>query len=431
MPRTKTTRNPFGSIFPREKKINGRKVTFYDARKRYKDAEGNKKEKFKRCRSYAEAMTELQNFQNEITQKLKEAAEKKDKPAIHKVGDLIAYYRTEYVKPAVYNASGRKIAGFKRKLKNIFTSLDLLEKHFGALDVRAVTYDDLRKFKESYSQTLTERDKLPAQSTVNEKMSMLRRIFNVGIQIYWLDVSPFKRGDSLIDKASENKRNRMLTFEEEERLLKACEPGERTYPATRDITNKREFKRNFKTPEKEWTQTKFVDRSHLKPLIICALDTAMRRGEIFNLEWHQIDFEKRVIYLTQAAAQETKTGEEGILPLTDRLFLIFSEKYNGQPKSEKVFEKIDIKRSFVSACNEAGILDLQFRDLRSTGATRMVLAGNAESQVMKVTRHRNLKIFLDHYTNVDELNAIRIGKSLNKFIEDEKRKIENRKDLAA
>jgi hypothetical protein len=34
---------------------------------------------------------------------------------------------------------------------------------------------------------------------------------------------------------------------------------------------------------------------------------------------------------------------------------------------------------------------------------------------MKVTRHRSLKIFLDHYSNIDVLNARRVGENLTKF----------------
>jgi hypothetical protein len=71
MPRTKETRNFSGSIFKREVSKDGNSLTVFDARKRYKTADGENKEKFKRCRSQKEALAALINFENEIAFELK------------------------------------------------------------------------------------------------------------------------------------------------------------------------------------------------------------------------------------------------------------------------------------------------------------------------------------------------------------------------
>lgn len=429
MPRTKPTNNPFGTILKKQITKHGRKVFVWDARKRYTGADGKKKVKFKRCYTAGEAQIALTNFQTEIKKEIAEAATEK----IHErtFAELADYYEKEFVKPAVFSQSGRKIAGFKSDLAPIRTNIKTLTDYFGDMILREIKYEDIRRFAEKFAQTKTRRENLPAVSTINAILSRLRHIFTAAIQNDWLDVSPLKKGKSLIDKAGEFSRNRMLTFDEERRLLKACEPGYRNYSVKR---KKEDYARKFSEPEKQWTQRQFVDRSHLIPLIICALDTAMRAGEIFNLEWWQIDLENRVIYLTEEAAQNTKTGEEGILPITDRLYEILADAAAGKspyrcfPKhydfeNDKVFSRFDYKRAFSSACTEAGIENLQLRDFRSTGATRMVLAGNAESQVMKITRHRQLKIFLQHYTNVNTQNAQRIGDKLNAFLNAENAKI--------
>lgn len=72
MPRTKETRSFSGSIFKRETVKDGKTIVVFDARKRYKTASGENKEKFKRCSSQKEANAALVNFQNEITFELKE-----------------------------------------------------------------------------------------------------------------------------------------------------------------------------------------------------------------------------------------------------------------------------------------------------------------------------------------------------------------------
>lgn len=399
------SKNPLGNI--RQHKIirQGKKITVFDVSKRYTDAEGKPAKKFRRCYSFAEAATQLANFQTAI-----ENARTASKPENRLFRELAEFYREQFVKPAVFR-DGQKISGFKRNLGTVHADLDLLNRYFGDLRLRSITYDHIRAFSIDYSVTPTARGTLPAVSTINEKLTLLRRVLYIAIQKRWLDANPFRQGDPLIKKSAEKKRNRMMTFEEEDRLLAACQNGKRTYI----------FARHKNRPKTKYL--KYVQREHLIPLIICAVDTAMRRSEIFNLEWQQVDLENRVIYIKEEAGA-SKTGVAGVLPITDRLYEVF-KTLRGQsfPKKadrssvSKVFVKFDYKRAWRSACEEAGINDLQFRDLRSTGSTRMVLSGSDYTQVMKVTRHRQMKIFVENYTNVDILNARRIGENLSKFIE--------------
>lgn len=395
-------RNPFGSIYKHSITLRGKKLVVYDVTKRYTNADGKADKKFKRCYSAPEASTQLANFQNEVEAELRAPQRTVED---HTLGELIADYREKHVKKAVIR-DGQKIAGFKSNLAGVRTVLDQLETYFGAdKPIRQITNADLTDARDHFASTPTRKGTLPAISTVNEKMMRLRRLFKVAIQKRWLEVSPFNQGDRVIDKSQEKRRLRMMSFDEERRLLAACRDGKRTYLYGR-------HKDRPKTPYE-----KFVVRSHLIPLIICAVDTALRVGEIFKLEWWQIDLDKRVIYLTREAASDTKTGEEGILPITSRLHEILTGWRDGRRSSEKVFPKFEYKKAFNSACEEAKIKDLQMRDMRSTGATRMVWAGNPESQVMKVTRHRNLKTFLDHYSNVDIHNAQKIGRNLDEFLQ--------------
>ena len=62
MPRTKTTRSPFGTILKKRLTLYGKKVTVWDARKRYTKASGEKAEKFKRCYAADEAQIALMNL---------------------------------------------------------------------------------------------------------------------------------------------------------------------------------------------------------------------------------------------------------------------------------------------------------------------------------------------------------------------------------
>lgn len=101
-------------------------------------------------------------------------------------------------------------------------------------------------------------------------------------------------GDPLISIADERKRERILTRDEELRLLSACE-----------------------------------NRKHLRAILICALDTGMRRGEILGLKWSDVDFEERVLTIR---AFNTKTMKERQVSLTTRLTLELEQLWDASPK---------------------------------------------------------------------------------------------------
>lgn len=427
MPRTKTTRNPLGSVTERRVTVQGKLRTVWDVRKRYAliradgspvlDARGRTvyRDKTKRCYSRTEANAVLASMPAEVERELREfrEADEKERTRAYTFRDLVTRYLESEVKPAVF-VDGRKMSGYKQDLSNLRLAAALALEFFGDRLLAEITFDDLRGFRDFLLDRGTRRGGPPSVSTLNNRLSIVRRMFNLAVQMYWLDVSPFKRGRHLIDRAGENVRNRMLTFEEEEKLLQACS-------GVRKVSYRRRNRKNSFWGEgsRETTAILPVRREHLRPLIVFALDTAMRAGEIFGLEWGNVDLENRVIVVTGAG---TKTGRAGLLPISDRVLAILRERYNGQGPQEKVFPRFDYKRSFKAACADAGILDLQFRDLRSTAATRMVLAGSPESQVMKITRHTRLKTFLRHYSNVDAANARAIGDRLSRFVEEETRK---------
>lgn len=411
----KPRRNPLGSIFNRRIKKHGRTITVYDVRKRVWDANAGKyRDRTKRCYSYAEAQVELANMSADI-----------ERPVANvRLADLVDYFSAEYVKPPVIS-SGQKISGYRQSLSTVKRYLAEISEFFGNPPLASITYEDCRRFREHLATTPTKNGTLPAASTYHKKLSILSKMLNIAVRLGWIDHSPMTRGPGLIKGSAERKRNRMLTYDEEERLVAAC------VPHYAEIAYSRRHKNTGK-PE-QLSKRYWVDRSILLPFIYCSLDAAMRRGEIYDLRWWQVDFTNRVIYLTKEAAAATKTGAEGILPLTDRLAFHLLEIRNSRNSrnigpNDLVLGRVDFRTAWENACREAGIPDLQFRDLRATGATRMLLAGNSGDMVRKVTRHTKAETFLDHYTAVDAANARMIGQKLQEFNEKQRSRGEVRGD---
>jgi integrase len=420
MPRTKSSRNPLGSILKKQIKIGGKNKTVFLARKRYFDEEKQKYcDRTRRCATYAEATVALLNLQKEIEA---EAQAKKENQKARNLFELLDYYKKEHIKPAVFAADGRQISGYRQDTKTLETYIEEIKEYFKDVPLRAITYEHLRAFREHVAtKKIVSRAKhkrptarLPAAATVNRKLSFLRRILSVGVQLQWININPFALGERLIRPAEERPRNRMLTFAEEAALLAAA-----------DAPVRYEYERKNKKISAERKNT----RAYLKIWIIAAVDTAMRRGDLYNLKWKQIDFENKVIHIPPDK-RVSKTGKAGILPLTARLAAELENlkqiRFDGKPKpNEAVLGRVNFKNAFRRLCADAQVPDFQFRDLRSTGATRMLLAGNPSAIVQKVTRHSREEIFLDHYTNVDVQNARAVGEKLSGFIESQQRKIEN------
>jgi integrase len=137
--------------------------------------------------------------------------------------------------------------------------------------------------------------------------------------------------------------------------------------------------------------------SHLKPLVITALNTGCRKSEILNLEWEKhIDLKHDFILLS-----ETKNGERREIPINQTLRDTLQRIprrldipyvfYN--PDTLKPYRN-DMQRSFKSACKKVGIKDFRYHDLRHTFASHLVMAGIDLTTVSRLLGHKTLTMTL-------------------------------------
>lgn len=415
----KTWRNPDGSVYPVKEKSRSatgamKTETAWYARKRYADpVTGKLKEKKRRCKTQTEAISQLAKIKAEIDDELQQIENPQIKPApTVTFFQLIDLYEKEYVKPALFSGN-QKVSGFREPIDKITKALDTFKEFFGDVVLAKIHYSDLKSFKDfllnkpviterrtQVPLTASERQALPPMarqrfrhekhqvstvrniSTVNRLLGRLRRILNVAVQRDLLQVNPFKRGDSLISQALENERLRLLTTDEEKRILSYC----------------------------------VEQREHLRAVIICALDTALRRGEILSLCWRDVDLEKRVI---RVKALNTKTLRPRIVPVSSRLKTELEniKAYSFNPEnSERIFPFDSIKNSFSRVREFAAIDDIHFHDLRGTAITRMLQAGMSAPEVMKISGHSTFRVF-SRYVKFDVETAQRIGTALDEWLE--------------
>ncbi len=163
---------------------------------------------------------------------------------------------------------------------------------------------------------------------------------------------------------------------------------------------------------------------HAKDIVLTGYYTGMRSGEIFGLTWAKVDLKENYIDLEP---EDTKTKKPRRIYFNEVVQEIFTRldkvrylnhknvfTYKGEPIKS-------IKTCLKNACQEVGIEDFRFHDLRHTFNTMMRKAGVPKSVIMHLTGHKTNAMF-DRYNTVDEEDAKDALQKLKEFLEGQAKK---------
>ena len=316
--------------------------------------------------------------------------------------DLVDRCEAEFYKPAVV-IGGERVAGI-RSAGSVKGMLKNLRAYFGNRKLESITTDSLTKYKihrrSQYRPTKEGEPKIHISiATINRELAVMRKMMRYAHREGWTVRDIFYNA-KVIETAKEVERQRILSRDEEQRLLAAC-CGRFEVP----------YKRNWKGKEQELTATFEIDNRHLRAMLVLALDSGMRRGEIFKMRWTDIDFENGVIRII---GTHTKTERERVAPLSSRakaelqaLRLLSGE--------DRPFPYTDIKRSFATAKRLAGISDLRFHDLRRTAITRWIAQGTSLAFAGKFAGHSQLQTTMKHYTATDTMAIQQLNQRIDAY----------------
>jgi len=133
---------------------------------------------------------------------------------------------------------------------------------------------------------------------------------------------------------------------------------------------------------------------YLRDIVLVALNTGMRKGEIFNLKWQDVDLDLRMIHVS-----DSKNYEARDIPMNDILYKTLKAlREKAEEGQEYVFvnpktgRPYDLKRSFKTALKRAGIEDFTFHDLRHTFASHLVMNGVDLMTVKELLGHKDIKM---------------------------------------
>jgi integrase len=195
-------------------------------------------------------------------------------------------------------------------------------------------------------------------ATVNRLIATLKHCMHKGYQWEMVSEDTLKRVRQVKLLEENNKRLRFLSREECAALIAKC----------KDVT---------------------------RPIVFTALSTGMRKGEILSLKWENVDLKHGFILL-----DVTKNGERREIPINDELRGIFQGLRRRLDVPYVFFDNAtgkpykDVKRSFSTACRQAGIRDFHFHDLRHTFASLLVMSGVDITTVSKLLGHKSLAMTL-------------------------------------
>jgi len=142
-----------------------------------------------------------------------------------------------------------------------------------------------------------------------------------------------------------------------------------------------------------------VAPQHLREIVIAALDTGMRRGELLSQEWNDVDLDGKLLFVSRS---KTPEGEAREIPLSARLFDLLQSRacrqgrvftFRGKPVQ-------DMKTSWNAAQQKAGISHFRFHDLRHTFNTRLMEAGVIQEVRMSLMGHEPRTVHWG-YTHVE------------------------------
>ncbi len=231
-------------------------------------------------------------------------------------------------------------------------------------------------------------------ASVNRDLGRLRGALSRAVEWGMLAAHPMR--SVKLAKGDDDARVRYLTADEERRLRKALDERERTRRKQRASANRWRAARNVE-PLHPWGDDEFTD--HLAPLVLLAMNTGLRRGELLGLTWPAVNVGTRVLTVAAGTAKARRTRH---VPLSAEAFDVLTRwrKQHGDPKAGPVFPAREggglgeFKRSWAAVVEAAKLTDLRFHDLRHDFASKLVMRGVDLNTVRELLGHADLKMTL-------------------------------------
>ncbi|PNS09820.1 tyrosine-type recombinase/integrase [Solilutibacter silvestris] len=267
-------------------------------------------------------------------------------------------------------------------------TVDALEACFGGLyerELRSIAAFDIERFK-------TARKKHGIKpATINRDLDRIRKVYSCAFEWDFLTEHPLRKVKRI---KVDNVRVRYLSDSEDKELRKALAAREVERRASRVRHNAWHEERGS-VGHPQWPKDGYTD--HIVPMVLLALNTGLRRGELFGLEWGNLNLQARLLTVE---AGNAKSGKTRHLPLNDDAMRMLKQwKKQGDGKglvfpSSSGARFNNINKAWSGIVAAAKLPDFNFHDLRHDFASKLVMAGVDLNTVRELLGHADIKMTL-------------------------------------
>ena len=143
----------------------------------------------------------------------------------------------------------------------------------------------------------------------------------------------------------------------------------------------------------------------------------MRKSEMLNLKWGDVDMERCVIVL-----HETKNRERRAVPLVGRAYYLVRDlRKSRSNESDLLFPSsdperpVDIRTAWETAMARAGVKNFRFHDLRHSAASYLAMSGASLPEIAEVLGHKTYQM-VKRYAHLSEQHTAGVVASMNEKI---------------
>jgi integrase len=243
--------------------------------------------------------------------------------------------------------------------------------------------------------------------TCNRDISSLKAALSRAVEWKLLARNPL--GDVKLLREDEGGVVRYLTPDEETRLRAALAARDAARQAKRDTANQWRRDRGYA----EWPAE---NPDHLTAIVLVAINTGLRKGEIFNLRWRDIDLVGAQLTVRGDGA---KSGQTRHVPLNTEALDVLKRWRAATTPDGYVFpgradsgngRLDDVKKGWLPIVTAAKLTAFRFHDLRHTFASKLVMAGVDLNTVRELLGHSDLKMTLRYAHLAPEHKAAAVAK---------------------
>lgn len=227
---------------------------------------------------------------------------------------------------------------------------------------------------------------LISKATAWRDLASFKAVIAKAVQWGMLELNPIRR---LRMKAAKPRNVvRFLSPAEEQRLRGALTARDVEHAAARRSANR--WRAARKRPLfSEVPDGDYAD--HLTPVVLLAMNTGLRKGEILALQWQDINLQARMLTVRR---ENAKSGKQRHVPLNAEAITVLRQWASQSTESGSVFGISGIKSSWATLLTTAQIKDFRFHDLRHHFASRLVMAGVDLNTVRELLGHSDLSMTL-------------------------------------